>query len=122
MQVEWDVYSNKVLLIFMRKLTNVLQIGQDWFEDSNDTDFFVGRGTGDPHYLTFDGRRHTFNGRGDFTILEIVSEDGVTPEFSIQGRLDRVRRWRVATHQGLTFGNEDLAFHVSSAKETDISI
>ena len=73
-----------------------------------------GRGTGDPHYLTFDGRRHTFNGRGDFTILEIVSEDGVTPEFSIQGRLDRVRRWRIATHQGLTFGNENLAFHVGS--------
>ena len=80
---------------------------------SNETVFAVGRGTGDPHYLTFDGRYHTFNGRGDFTIMEIVSGDGVTPEFSIQGRLDRVRRWRVATHQGLAFGNEDLAFHVS---------
>ena len=56
---------------------------------------------------------HTFNGRGDFITLEIPSEDGSQVEFSLQARLGNVRVWRVTTHQGIAFGNEELAFHVS---------
>ena len=74
---------------------------------------FPAAGHGDPHYDTFDDRRYTFNGAGDFTLLEVLPEDSEVPIFTMQGRLGRVSFWRVTTHLGLSFGQPDLAFHVS---------
>ena len=73
----------------------------------------TGSGTGDPHYWTADRVYHTFNGRGDFTSLEIRNDEG-TIDFALQGRLGNVRAWRITTHQGIAFGNDELAFRVSS--------
>ena len=40
---------------------------------------------GDPHMVTFDGLRYTFNGRGEFEL--VVTSDST---FSVQGRMNRV--------------------------------
>ena len=74
---------------------------------------FTGSGTGDPHYWTVDKIYHTFNGRGDFTTLEIREDDG-TIDFTLQARLGNVRSWSMTTHHGIAFGNEELAFRVSN--------
>ena len=76
---------------------------------------YAGSGTGDPHYWTVDRVYHTFNGRGDFTSLEIRNDNG-TIDFALQGRLGNVRQWRITTHQGIAFGNDELAFRVSYLK------
>ena len=73
----------------------------------------TGSGTGDPHYWTVDRIYHTFNGRGDFTSLEIRKEDG-TIDFALQARLGNTGPWRVTLHQGIAFGNDELAFRVSN--------
>lgn len=75
---------------------------------------FEGSGSGDPHYWTFDGRYHTFNGRGEFLLLEALQQSNDTLVFVLQGRLDRVSFWRVTTHVGFAFGHQQLAFHVCS--------
>ena len=71
----------------------------------------VGWGSGDPHYFTFDNRYFTFNGFGEFTLLEAISENNRT--FNLQGRLGTVSFWRVTTHLGFAFGHQHLAFQVS---------
>ena len=38
---------------------------------------------GDPHFITFDGTRYTFNGYGEFTLLQTDSG-----QFTIQGRME----------------------------------
>lgn len=68
-------------------------------------------GSGDPHYKTFDGRYYTFNGFGEFILMEALSQN--TPVFTLQGRTGMVSFWRVTTHLALAFGHSELAFHVS---------
>lgn len=75
--------------------------------------FLTATGYGDPHYTTFDGRYYTFNGDGDFTLLEVLPEDSDIPVFTLQGRLGRVSFWGVTTHLGLAFGQPNAAFQVS---------
>ena len=41
---------------------------------------------GDPHIVTLDGKKYTFNGWGEYTLLKIQTEN-VT--FTLQGRTDR---------------------------------
>ena len=40
---------------------------------------------GDPHVITLDGLRYTFNGKGEFTLIETVNNS-----FSLQGRMVEV--------------------------------
>lgn len=40
---------------------------------------------GDPHIVTVDGHKYTFNGKGEFTLIE--TEDNV---FALQGRMEQV--------------------------------
>ena len=69
-------------------------------------------GSGDPHYTTFDGRYYTFNGFGEFVLVEALRKEGDRPVFTLQGRLGSVSFWRVTTHLSLAFGDSSLAFHV----------
>ena len=43
---------------------------------------FVGRMFGDPHIVTLDGFKYTFNGKGEFTLIETVDDS-----FTLQGRM-----------------------------------
>ena len=43
---------------------------------------FVGRMFGDPHIVTLDGLKYTFNGKGEFTLIETVDDS-----FTLQGRM-----------------------------------
>ena len=65
--------------------------------------------------MTFDAdyQWFTFNGRGDYVIMEALDESDA-PVFTLQGRLDRISQWSVTTHQALAFGHSNFAFHVSS--------
>ena len=44
--------------------------------------FFLGRMFGDPHIVTLDGFKYTFNGKGEFTLIETVDNS-----FTLQGRM-----------------------------------
>ena len=76
---------------------------------------YAATGSGDPHYTTFDGRYYTFNGFGEFILVEALPEESNTPVFTLQGRLGRVSIWHVTTHLSFAFGDPSLAFHVSRA-------
>ena len=43
---------------------------------------YVATGIGDPHMITFDGVEYTFNGYGEYQILQVSP-----PEFKLQGRM-----------------------------------
>ena len=68
--------------------------------------------------MTFDAngdyrRWITFNGKGDFVLMEALDESNTTV-FTLQGRMDIVSPWSITTHQALAFGHLNLAFHVSN--------
>ena len=73
----------------------------------------LGTAHGDPHYVTFDGRSFDFNGDGDFLLLNVLTPEGDSSEFMLQGKLGMVSFWRVTTHKALAFGQPGLSFHVS---------
>ena len=79
----------------------------------------VASGFGDPHYTTFDGRYYTFNGFGEFIVMEALSSGNDTLVFTLQGRTGRAR-WPATIHIALAFGHSELAFHVSSIKQRRI--
>ena len=85
------------------------------------TDSIEGSGSGDPHYFTFDRRYHTFNGFGEFTLLEALQEGNDTPIYNLQGRLGRVSFWSVTTHLGFAFGHQRLAFQVCTITTNTIN-
>ena len=75
----------------------------------------VALGVGDPHYSTFDSNWEwiTFNGKGDFVLLEALKDKKSPPVFTLQGRLDVISVWPITTHQALAFGDSNsVAFHV----------
>ena len=48
-------------------------------------------GWGDPHITTLDGRTYTFNGWGEYILLELTpAEEGNTTQFVLQGRTSPV--------------------------------
>ena len=49
------------------------------------TAFLSGRFTGDPHILTLDGHQYTFNGRGEFILIETANNS-----FTMQGRMTSI--------------------------------
>ena len=75
--------------------------------------FFAARGTGDPHYSSFDGKRFDFQGPGDFVELELLSADG-NVMFQIQSRLYEIPRWKGNTvHLAIALGKPGtLGFEV----------
>lgn len=52
----------------------------------------IGFGTGDPHIATLDNRTYTFNGRGEYTLVE-----NVMTGFALQGRTEPVSETSNAT-------------------------
>ena len=43
---------------------------------------FIATGFGDPHMITLDGVEYTFNGYGEYQILNVAG-----PDFKLQGRM-----------------------------------
>ena len=75
-------------------------------------------GQGDPHYVSFFKRPFDFQGKGEFSLLEVIplTEELVSgkPIFWLQGRLvPYVHITTAAVHEALAFGDEDLSFQVS---------
>lgn len=53
---------------------------------------------GDPHIVTVDGHKYTFNGKGEFTLIE--TEDNV---FALQGRMEQALDLEGASAPGTVF-------------------
>ncbi|RUS82424.1 hypothetical protein EGW08_009812 [Elysia chlorotica] len=51
---------------------------------SNEVEWFLGRAMGDPHISTLDSKSYTFNGKGEYILLQVDSLD-----FSLQARTDQ---------------------------------
>ena len=54
-------------------------------------------GWGDPHITTLDERSYTFNGWGEYVLLEYVPEGATQPTFILQGRTTPVSNGSSAT-------------------------
>ena len=74
-------------------------------------------GFGGGHYGTLDGRFYDFQAFGDFTTLEVLDRDVTV--FTLQGRKHRLI-YCCAFHQGLAFGQPNLAFQVSKLLSIDV--
>ena len=77
-------------------------------------------GFGGGHYRTFDGRYLFFPGIGDFTTLEVLDRDVTV--FTLQGRKHELGFCchHSTYHQGLAFGQSNLAFQVSKLLSIDV--
>ncbi len=53
---------------------------------------------GDPHIVTLDGHKYTFNGKGEFMLVE--THDG---NFTLQGRMEEATADNVAAATGTVF-------------------
>ena len=59
----------------------------------------VARGFGDPHLVTLDGYKYTFNGKGEFILVETIGE-----RFILQGRMVEQPRRNNSISGGTVFG------------------
>ena len=50
-----------------------------------------------------DGEIYTFDGTGEFTLLDIRSNQNI-PIFTLQGRLGSANNWRATTTKSIAFG------------------
>lgn len=57
---------------------------------------------GDPHITSLDGRRYTFNGLGEYTMVRIKNLN--TTEFELQGRTKVVNSSTATQFSALAFG------------------
>ena len=70
----------------------------------------VARAFGDPHLVTLDGYKYTFNGKGEFTLLETAGE-GVT----LQGRMVKAQTGNNSNHTS----SDGTVFSAFVAKESN---
>ena len=81
--------------------------------------YCIGFGNGDPHIVTLDGATYTFNGRGEYTLVEVLSTG-----FALQARTEPVSETSNATQfSAFAMGikDEDLAAEVCSMLATQSS-
>ena len=71
---------------------------------------YIARGFGDPHFITLDGYKYTFNGKGEFIFIETVDK-----EFTLQGRMVEAQT-RNGSNQTVNAGTVFVAF---VAQESD---
>ena len=69
----------------------------------------IGWGWGDPHVTTLDGRIYTFNGLGEYTLLQATGEGG-SGEFSLQGRTMLVVNSTATQYSAFAFGQQGAAY------------
>ena len=68
------------------------------------TTICIARGFGDPHFITLDGYKYTFNGKGEFIFIETVDK-----EFTLQGRMVEAQT-RNGSNQTVNGGTVFVAF------------
>ena len=68
------------------------------------TTICIARGFGDPHFITLDGYKYTFNGKGEFIFIETVDR-----EFTLQGRMVEAQT-RNGSNQTVNAGTVFVAF------------
>ena len=59
----------------------------------------IARGFGDPHLVTLDGYKYTFNGKGEFILVETADK-----EVTIQGRMIEAQTHNLTINSGTVFG------------------
>ena len=59
----------------------------------------IARGFGDPHLVTLDGYKYTFNGKGEYILVETVDE-----AFTLQGRMIEAQTHNLTINSGTVFG------------------
>lgn len=59
----------------------------------------IARGFGDPHLVTLDGYKYTFNGKGEFILVETADK-----EVTIQGRMIEAQTHNLTISSGTVFG------------------
>lgn len=64
--------------------------------------FITAWGWGDPHITTLDNRVYTFNGLGEYTLLQLTAEDG---NFTLQGRTELVVNSTATQFSAFAFGS-----------------
>ena len=75
---------------------------------------FIARGFGDPHFITLDGYKYTFNGKGEFILVETVDE-----EFTLQGRMVEAQNHN-RSNQTVNGGTVFVAFVVKESNSDTV--
>jgi len=65
---------------------------------------------GDPHIITIDQHRYTFNGVGDYVLLRVGT--GSNPEFELQGRMKPIPGGEATIYTGFAIKVKDGMKHV----------
>ncbi|GFS13682.1 fibrillin-1 [Elysia marginata] len=80
---------------------------------SNDVEWFRGRAMGDPHIGTLDSKSYTFNGKGEYILLQVSSV-----EFALQGRTDQATN----SQGNLTTATVFVAFAAKEGNSTKFQV
>lgn len=70
-------------------------------------------GWGDPHITTLDGRTYTFNGWGEYIMLQHLSSSS-QDSFTLQGRMVPFNMTSATQYSAFAFGNHHYTIEVKS--------